>query len=147
MDGFQEFKEFVEIEEIQQINKKKNPKIGKISKAELRLTEVLKNHFPIKTQLRLNHSQIYHYYYDIYLENKIIEYNGDFWHANPKKYKADQFVKLPRTQKLASEIWKKDKHKKIVAMNHGYQILTIWESDFKKYPEQTIQNCLNFLTQ
>lgn len=70
--------------------------------------------------------------YDIYIPdlNMLIEFNGDYWHCNPKKYKADYFhVKLNMT---AKEIWAKDADKEKLAIENGYNFLTIWESDYKK---------------
>lgn len=69
--------------------------------------------------------------YDIYIPdlNMLIEYNGDYWHCNPKKYKADYFnVKINKT---AKEIWARDAEKKLLAEQNGYNFLTIWESDYK----------------
>lgn len=59
---------------------------------------------------------------------KIIEYNGDYWHANPKKYKPD-FVVQQRGM-TAKEIWEHDQHKIEKAMARGFEVLVVWESDF-----------------
>lgn len=76
--------------------------------------------------------------------NKVIEYNGDKWHANPKKYKADD-IPLPFTGKKASEIWELDTQKIALAKTKGYKVLVIWESEYKKFPEKTLQKCIDFL--
>ena len=70
--------------------------------------------------------------YDIYISdlNMLIEFNGDYWHCNPAKYKANYFnVKLSMT---AQQIWKRDADKKLLATENGYEFLTIWESDYRK---------------
>ena len=70
--------------------------------------------------------------YDIYIPdlNMLIEFNGDYWHCNPKKYKADYFnVKLNMT---AKQIWARDAAKEKLAVKHGYEFLTIWESDYRR---------------
>jgi G:T-mismatch repair DNA endonuclease (very short patch repair protein) len=70
--------------------------------------------------------------YDIYIPdlNMLIEFNGDYWHCNPKKYKADYFnVKLNMT---AKQIWARDAEKERLALGRGYEFLTIWESDYRK---------------
>lgn len=69
--------------------------------------------------------------YDIYIPdlNMLIEYNGDYWHCNPKKYKADYFnIKVNMT---AKEIWARDAAKEKLALKYGYNFLTIWESDYR----------------
>lgn len=59
----------------------------------------------------------------------LIEYNGDYWHCNPKKYKADYFnIKVNMT---AKEIWDRDAAKEKLAIKYGYNFLTIWESDYR----------------
>jgi G:T-mismatch repair DNA endonuclease (very short patch repair protein) len=72
--------------------------------------------------------------YDLYIEefNLIIEINGDFWHANPNKYKAHDILKFPKKVKTASEIWEKDRIKKELAENLGYNTFYIWENEINK---------------
>jgi G:T-mismatch repair DNA endonuclease (very short patch repair protein) len=68
---------------------------------------------------------------DIYIPslNLIIEYNGDYWHCNPKKYNSNYFNK--KKSKYAWEIWEYDKNKLELIKNNGYTLEVIWESDFK----------------
>lgn len=81
--------------------------------------------------------------YDFTYNHKIIEFNGDFWHMNPSKYNADYFNK--RTKKLASEKWESDKQKIELAKSNDYDVLTIWERDYKQYKKQVIEKCIEFL--
>jgi hypothetical protein len=70
--------------------------------------------------------------YDMYIPelNMLIEFNGDYWHCNPKKYAADYFnIKRNMT---AKEIWDKDTKKEKLAIKSGFNFLTIWESDYRK---------------
>jgi G:T-mismatch repair DNA endonuclease (very short patch repair protein) len=70
--------------------------------------------------------------YDIYIPdlNMLIEFNGDYWHCNPKHYKANYFnVKKNMT---AKQIWAADAAKEELAVKNGYEFLTIWESDYRK---------------
>lgn len=64
------------------------------------------------------------YHIDFIFDNKIIEYNGEFWH--------------------------KDKEKEIVKnkflKRKGLLVLTILDSHYKKDPEKVINRCINFLT-
>lgn len=73
-------------------------------------------------------------------DKKIIEFYGDYWHANPKKFKADDVIKT----KLASEIWINDAARINLLISAGYTVLVIWESELKKF-EETIKKCIEFL--
>ena len=84
------------------------------------------------------------YVYDIPFGNSISEYDGDFWHANPDKVKID-FV-CPYRQMTAKQIWDRDEDKTATAIYHGYKILRVWETDYKKDKAGTVQKCINFLT-
>jgi G:T-mismatch repair DNA endonuclease (very short patch repair protein) len=68
---------------------------------------------------------------DIYIPqfNLIIEYNGDYWHCNPKKYTSDYYHK--KKNKYAWEIWEYDKNKLELIKNNGYNLEVIWENDLK----------------
>lgn len=68
--------------------------------------------------------------YDLLIKDKniLIEYNGDYWHCNPKKYQSDYFHK--KKGLLAKEIWQNDLKKKIIAEENGYKLFIIWEADY-----------------
>lgn len=135
-------------EEIARINKLKLFKGGSVSKGEMQLYEQLEQqNINCKKQHAIQKNSTNFYVYDIVFENKIIEYNGDFWHASPKKYKADDVVKLPNNKTTAKEIWKKDQEKIKFAQSQGYKVLIVWESDFKENKEEVLKKCIQFLTQ
>lgn len=78
--------------------------------------------------------------------NKIIEYNGDMYHANPKKYKETDTPHPYRKNKTSLEIWESDRNKTTVANNSGYEVLVIWDSEYRwGNKEKIIKKCLNFL--
>ena len=83
------------------------------------------------------------YRYDICYNKKIIEINGDFWHSNPKDFKADDIHRV--TKKKCSDIWDYDKNKLNTAILHNYKVLVIWQSDYDKNKDEVINKCLNFL--
>ena len=85
-----------------------------------------------------------HYFYDFYYKDKIIEFNGDYWHCNPKYWNADKINKS--FKKPAKDIWEKDLDKKICAENQGYKVLIVWESEYKENKEETLKKCIDFLT-
>jgi len=70
--------------------------------------------------------------FDIYIPifNLLVEYNGDYWHCNPKKY--DENYLNIKKNKTAKEIWEYDENKLYLAKNNGYNCEVIWESDYKK---------------
>ena len=83
------------------------------------------------------------YLFDFCLNDKLIEFNGDYWHANPKLYDGNSFIK--QKNKKAHEIWEYDKIKIETAKQQGFSVLTIWESDFRENKEETLQKCIEFL--
>lgn len=83
---------------------------------------------------------------DYFLGNKIIEFNGDFWHANPTFYGPDDLVKRKDGDKIpAKMIWEADAHRKELLESYGYKMLVVWENDFIKHRQQTVSTCIEFL--
>jgi hypothetical protein len=99
---------------------------------------------------QLNHEfscGISHCNFDFVAKNrkKIIEFNGDKFHANPNIYKAEDFSN-PFCKKLsAKEIWDLDKMKQNLAILKGYQILIVWHSEYEKDKQSILQKCFDFL--
>lgn len=79
---------------------------------------------------------------DFCRSQKVIEFNGDFWHANPDKYNFDDFM---YGEMNAEDIWLKDALRLHLIRKLGYEILVIWESEFKADPESVISKCKHFL--
>lgn len=87
---------------------------------------------------------IYTRIYDFKINNLLIELNGDFWHANPNKYNADDILNFPGGNVIASNLWKKDEFKKELALLNGFDIIYFWENELnnsKKLKE--IKNKIN----
>jgi len=87
------------------------------------------------------------FYVDLLCKNKIIEFNGNFYHANPKFYTADSVIKISNAKILTAEqIWKKDKFKNKMLQSLNYKILIIWEDDLSKEEyNKTLIKCIKFL--
>ncbi len=100
-----------------------------------------------KEQIIKTKDKIYLYDYTDLKRKKIIEYNGDQYHANPKIYEKDSYPHpYHKTNNYtAEEIRKRDKEKIDLAKSKGYDVLVIWDSEYRKDPESTLQKCLNFL--
>lgn len=75
---------------------------------------------------------------------KIIEFNGDYWHANPQKYHSNETISL-KGGRTAKEIWEADAKKIALAESCGYQVKVVWESDYKRNPQKIIEECLEWL--
>ena len=77
------------------------------------------------------------YYFDGNIPNTniLIEYQGDYWHANPKIYKADFKIFKNLT---AKEKWQKDFDKLQEALRANYRVFIIWESDWRHYSDKII---------
>ena len=78
---------------------------------------------------------------------KIIEYNGDQYHANPEIYLENDLPHPYNKSKgfTAKCLWENDEIKRNVAVNEGFVVLTIWDSEYKKDKEATIKKCIEFL--
>jgi len=82
------------------------------------------------------------YDFRIQKTNIIIEVNGDFWHANPNKYKENDIVKHTKDGILAKDIWKKDEEKLLLAKKNGYRVVYIWETEFNNLTDVELTNLL-----
>jgi len=79
---------------------------------------------------------------------KIIEFYGDYWHANPLIYEPNEFINYPQKQrKKAKDIWKHDELRinAIKRMPYIKDILIIWEHDYRKNKNDIIKKCKQFL--
>ena len=77
-------------------------------------------------------------------QKKSTESNSDFFFFFPDIYDSD-FVN-PYTNLSAEEKWNFDEIKLECAIQNGYDVLIIWEQEYKENKEVTIQKCIEFLT-
>jgi hypothetical protein len=102
-------------------------------------------------ELKIKKEKGGYYFYDFtdVKNKKIIEYNGDMYHANPSKYESNEYPHPFRKNITAEEIWNKDLIKIKTAEEIGYEVLVIWDSEYRykglKNKEFIIQKCINFL--
>lgn len=140
------------IEEIERINQDKVWKSGNVSKISQRLFEQISipgsrwgnrrndNHgekLVIVGNLKC--------LVDFSFNNKIIEFFGDYWHANPGKYSSDKMFIRRKGNRTAKEIWEEDTIRISTLQQAGYDIMIVWESDFRRDPEKVISKCQKFL--
>jgi hypothetical protein len=129
------------------INGKKNQFYSKISQ---KLFWVLYNELKLSNEdtkfYELNEEQLFYknnniIRVDFKYKNKIIEFNGDYWHANPETYDSLELI----NGKEAKNIWEKDEKRIEWLKSSGYEVLIIWEKDYKKNTNLIIDNCKKFL--
>ena len=88
---------------------------------------------------------------DYTLGKKVIEFNGDYWHANPRFYGPEFVMKHIGENNLryggnkAKNIWEYDSKKIRALESLGFKVKTVWERDYMENPDKTIKECLDFL--
>jgi len=81
---------------------------------------------------------------EINLDKKIIlEINGDYIHANPKYYNADDIIVLIGNSYTAEMKWEKDRIRKEKLESLGYTVFVIWESDSLDIISENLYKLLN----
>jgi len=82
---------------------------------------------------------------DIFIRpKKIIEHNGTYNHADPRKYKPDDLIREHGKMIEASEIWEREKIILKQIKKQGYKILVIWEEDLLNDTEHIAKKILKF---
>lgn len=81
---------------------------------------------------------------DIYLPDLHIgiEFNGDYWHANPLYYKETDIVYEGKT---AQEIWNRDLFKKHLCEEKHIKLITVFETDWEQNQTEVINNIKQFI--
>jgi len=107
----------------------KNSKIGYISKGQREvLTELInENILGFELDGILSNMKV-----DVLNINKkiAIEYNGDYYHCNPRTWKPNDYNKSIKM--FAEKKWELDRSRRFQLMRMGYCVVVIWESDWKK---------------
>lgn len=61
--------------------------------------------------------------------NTVYEFHGDFWHGNPNKYNAEDINSITKTS--FGELYTKTLQREQKIRDLGYNLVVIWESDYK----------------
>ena len=69
----------------------------------------------------------------------IFEFNGDYWHCNPKIYFKNYYNKS--INMLSKEKWELDKERIIFLEKEGYNVIVVWEDDWNKNKDEIIKKC------
>jgi predicted RNA-binding Zn-ribbon protein involved in translation (DUF1610 family) len=70
--------------------------------------------------------------------NTVYEFHGDFWHGNLNIYPAD-FIN-PVNKKTMGELLKKTQERSTLIRDAGYNLVSIWESDWKNIEKELKEN-------
>jgi Zn finger protein HypA/HybF involved in hydrogenase expression len=66
--------------------------------------------------------------------NTIYEFHGDWWHGNPKLYNLEDIH--PINKKTYGELLENTQKRSRLLKSHGYNVVSIWESDWKKIEKE-----------
>lgn len=79
-------------------------------------------------------------------KNLVIEFLGDYWHANPKRYNIDETIIHHQKSICVKDIWKYDKQRKrnICKVLNNPVYIEVWESDWKENPDKVMEEILKY---
>lgn len=83
------------------------------------------------------------YFLDYVLENCIIEYNGSYWHGDPRLFQESDWHSGKRS--TVKEIWNYDKEKLDNLTKLGYNVLTVWSYDVNEDLQTQLNKCKDYL--
>lgn len=115
------------------------------SKAEVELLNLLQKIMPqysiVKKSIHGINGKLY--YPDIVINDKIIvEYYGDYWHANPKKYQPNDLVgnaDVNGHRPTANEVWKENAKRQKLLEESGFIYVIVWEFDWKTDKQKVLE--------
>lgn len=81
----------------------------------------------LRVDIQLNHSK------------NVIEVFGDYYHANPVKYKKSDLISTFAGKITCEEIWKRDEKRLQILKGLGYNVLIIWECEIKNLSHYTLE--------
>ncbi len=100
----------------------------------------------INNEFKINKTNGYWLYDFTDIKNKkIIEFQGDRFHANPNIYNESEKPHPFLPEKTSKDIWNDDEIKRIAAIEQGFDVFYVWETDYKKNKDLIIANCIEFL--
>jgi hypothetical protein len=86
------------------------------------------------------------YIVDVLLGGKVVEFYGDFWHANPRMHHADDTLTgFCSAGREVRDIRKNDENRVKKLKEMGYDVLVIWEYDWHHSKEECIKKVKDYL--
>ena len=81
------------------------------------------------------------FYPDVKIDKDIlVEFYGNYWHANPKMFKPEDVVHHNLT---AKQIWEKDRERIEILKTNGFKVFIVWQSEYQRNKEKVIQTLIN----
>lgn len=104
---------------------------GNLSGKHSKLHQRISDQFELKKYGFESEKVIFRYRVDEinYDKKVIVEINGDYIHANPTKFKADDLIIVRKCQYLAQDKWNYDQKRQEALESLGFKVFVIWESD------------------
>ncbi len=111
----------------------------KISKPERALASFLLDRgYSFKQQFHIP-GEPYWYDFKFHEANLILEFQGDYWHANPEKHKSGALLRIQSAGPiLVDAIWARDAAKRVAAEKHGLKVVYFWEADFNRHGVESV---------
>lgn len=76
---------------------------------------------------------------DIVINKKIIvEFYGDYFHANPRLHKADDYIL--KKGMTAQQLWEEDSKRQKMLEDAGYSVIVVWQFDLRQNKKDTLTN-------
>lgn len=82
---------------------------------------------------------------DLFYRGKIVEFHGDVFHGNPDLFEGKSTPHPFKKNTTSAELWRIDKCRKEYYNSRGYDVLEIWENNYKLDKAGVIDKCLTFL--
>ncbi|MCK9477540.1 MAG: very short patch repair endonuclease [Candidatus Muirbacterium halophilum] len=112
--------------------------ITRYSKIERDIKEILSENYEIKNiKIKAKNRTLFP---DIVIGDTIIEIYGDYWHCNPEIYDENYYHK--QINKLSKDVWEHDKERINILKTYGYNVLIIWEKEWKENKDKTIKKII-----
>jgi hypothetical protein len=96
------------------------------------------NHSPFG---KWDHKRNKYVVYDVKHGKCVIEFNGDYWHANPEIYSEADMIR----GKLAKDIWYNDSLKLAIAQDAGLNVRVVWERDYLSRKQETLKEVAEWI--
>lgn len=79
--------------------------------------------------------------------NIIVEYYGDVFHCNPRKFHDPDQACSWLGGRTVQEQWDRDKKRLAALYRYGYKVVVVWGSDWKDNPEDVLKRIRNEMRQ
>ena len=114
----------------------------KPNQKELQIMKILTDHgIKYEAFAQMKFGNVHHEVDFLINDDRIIEHNGTYFHADPRKYSRDDTM----YGKKVSDVWKKDQLLIEQMKQAGYKVLVIWEFDLMNDFKNIVQKILKFI--